>query len=71
MNLGNFSSDSIIYLRVEGGNRIQSRGGNGGNVGNNGANGQRALYTRTKFILDNIEFYQSSRVIALYLLVIF
>ena len=53
MNLGNFSSDSIIYLRVEGGNRIQSRGGNGGNVGNNGANGQRALYTRTKFILDN------------------
>ena len=53
MNLGNFSSDSIIYLRIEGGNRIQSRGGNGGNVGNNGANGQRALYTRTKFILDN------------------
>ena len=53
MNLGNFSSDSIIYLRVEGGNRIQSRGGNGGNVGNNGANGQRALYTRTKYILDN------------------
>ena len=53
MNLGNFSSDSIIYLRIEGGNRIQSRGGNGGNVGNNGANGQRALYTRTKYILDN------------------
>ena len=53
MNLGNFSSDSIIYLRIEGGNRIQSRGGNGGNVGNNGANGQRALYTRTKFIIDN------------------
>ena len=26
MNLGNFSSDSIIYLRIEGGNRIQSRG---------------------------------------------
>ena len=53
MNLGNFSSDSIIYLRIEGGNRIQSRGGDGGNVGNNGNNGQRALYTRTKFILDN------------------
>ena len=53
MNLGNFSSDSIIYLRVEGNNRIQSRGGDGGNVGNNGNNGQRALYTRTKFILDN------------------
>ena len=38
MNLGNFSSDSIIYLRIEGGNRIQSRGGDGGNVGNNGNN---------------------------------
>ena len=53
VNLGNFSSDSIIYLRLETNNRIQSRGGNGGNVGNNGQSGQRALYTRTKFILDN------------------
>ena len=53
VNLGNFSSDSIIYLRLETNNRIQSRGGNGGNVGNNAQSGQRALYTRTKFILDN------------------
>ena len=53
VNLGNYSSDSIIYLRIEPNNRIQAKGGNGGNVGNNGQNGQRALYTRTKFIMDN------------------
>ena len=53
VNLGNFSSDSLVYLRIESGNRIQARGGNGANVGGNGSNGQRALYTRTKFVLDN------------------
>jgi len=53
VNLGNFSSDSLIYLRLETNNRIQSQGGNGGNVGANGTNGQRALYTRTNFVLDN------------------
>ena len=53
VNLGNFSSDSLIYLRLETGNRIQSQGGNGGNVGNNGTIGQRALYTRTNYVLDN------------------
>ena len=53
VNLGNFSSDSLIYLRIESNNRIQARGGNGANVGGNGSNGQRALYTRTNFVLDN------------------
>ena len=60
VNLGNFSSDSLIYLRLESGARIQGHGGNGGNAtgagvgsGPNGQNGQRALYTRTPFIIDN------------------
>ena len=60
VNLGNFSSDSLIYLRLELNARIQARGGDGGNAtgagsgsGPNGSNGQRALYTRTNFILDN------------------
>jgi len=60
INFGNFSSDSLIYLRLELNSRIIGRGGNGGNAtgggqgsGPNGSNGQRALYTRTKFILDN------------------
>ena len=60
LTIGNFSSDSLIYLRLELNARIQSRGGNGGNStgagsgsGPNGSNGQRAFYTRTPFILDN------------------
>ena len=60
VTLGNFSSDSIVYLRLESGARIQGRGGDGGNSigagvgsGPNGQNGQRALYTRTPFIIDN------------------
>ena len=60
VTLGNFSSDSLVYLRLELNARIQGRGGNGGNAtgagsgsGPNGQNGQRALYTRTPFILDN------------------
>jgi len=60
VNLGSFSSDSLVYLRIELNARIQARGGNGGNAtgagsgsGPNGQNGQRALYTRTPFILDN------------------
>ena len=54
LNLGNFSSDSKVYLRINMNNRITGNGGNGGSRGgNNGGNGQRAMYTRTKFILDN------------------
>ena len=60
VNLGTFSADSLIYLRLELNARIQARGGDGGNAtgagsgsGPNGSNGQRALYTRTNFILDN------------------
>ena len=57
VNLGNFSSDSKVYLRINSNKRIIGRGGNGGNAGqnaaSNGQNGQRALYTRTPFIIDN------------------
>ena len=60
INLGNFSGDSLIYLRVDSNCRIQAKGGNGGNAGGgnnpgggNGQNGQRALYSKTNFILDN------------------
>ena len=60
VNLGNFSNDSLVYIRLENNSRIQARGGDGGNAtgagsgsGPNGSNGQRALYTRTNFILDN------------------
>ena len=49
VNLGNFSSDSKVYLRINSDKRISGRGGNGGNAGqnsaSNGGNGQRALYT--------------------------
>ena len=57
VNLGNFSSDSKVYLRINSNKRISGRGGNGGNAGqnsaSNGQNGQRALYTRTPFLIDN------------------
>tara|TARA_B100000941_G_scaffold93638_1_gene65025 strand:- start:1764 stop:2744 length:981 start_codon:yes stop_codon:yes gene_type:complete len=53
VNLGNFSSDSVIYLRLNLNCRISAGGGNGGNVGGNGQNGQRALYSRTPFVIDN------------------
>ena len=54
VNLGSFSADSKIYLRINLNCRITGNGGNGGNNGGqNGQAGQRALYTRTNFILDN------------------
>ena len=54
VNLGNFSNDSKVYLRVNSNQRITGKGGDGGNRGGqNGQGGQRALYTRTPFILDN------------------
>ena len=57
VNLGNFSSDSKVYLRINNNKRISGKGGNGGqrgqNSASNGQNGQRALYTRTPFIIDN------------------
>ena len=57
VDLGNFSSDSRVYLRLEGGAKLIGAGGSGGFAGqggtSNGGNGGRALYTRTKFILDN------------------
>ena len=54
VNLGNFSSDSRVYLRINSNKRISGKGGNGGSRGGqNGQNGQRALYSRTPFIIDN------------------
>ncbi len=54
VNMGNFSSDSKVYLRINANCRIAGKGGNGGSRGGqNGQNGQRALYSRTPFIIDN------------------
>ena len=54
VNMGNFSSDSKVYLRINANCRIAGKGGNGGgNGGNAGQDGQRGLYTRTPFITDN------------------
>ena len=57
VNLGSWSSDSRVYLRINNNDRISGRGGNGGqrgqNAASNGQNGQRALYTRVGFHLDN------------------
>ena len=54
VNLGNFSSDSKVYLRINTNCRITGRGGNGGTRGGqNGSGGQRGLYTRTPFVMDN------------------
>ena len=57
VNLGSWSSDSRVYLRINNNDRISGRGGNGGqrgqNAASNGQNGQRALYTRVNFHLDN------------------
>ena len=54
VNMGNFSTDSRVYLRINANCRITGSGGNGGTRGGqNGGNGQRGLYSRTKFIMDN------------------
>ena len=57
VNLGSWSSDSRVYLRINNNDRISGRGGNGGqrgqNAASNGQNGQRALYARVGFHLDN------------------
>ena len=54
VNMGNFSSDSKVYLRINANCRIAGKGGNGGSRGGqNGQDGQRALYSRTPFIMDN------------------
>ena len=57
VNLGSWSSDSRVYLRINNNDRISGKGGNGGqrgqNAASNGQNGQRALYTRVGFHLDN------------------
>ena len=56
VNLGSWSSDSRVYLRINNNKRISGRGGNGGQRGqsaaSNGQNGQRALYTRVGFHID-------------------
>tara|TARA_B100001029_G_scaffold114961_1_gene95094 strand:- start:1171 stop:2073 length:903 start_codon:yes stop_codon:yes gene_type:complete len=54
INMGNFSSDSKVYLRINAECRIAGKGGNGGTRGGqNGQDGQRGLYSRTPFITDN------------------
>ena len=54
VNLGSFSSDSKVYLRINSNCRITGTGGIGGTRGGqNGSGGQRGLYTRTPFVMDN------------------
>ena len=52
--IGNFTSGSAIYVRVNSGARIAGRGGNGGNVGNSGQAGSTALYSRTNMWVQNL-----------------
>ena len=51
--IGNFTSGSAIYVRVNSGARIAGKGGNGGNVGNGAQAGGTALYSRTNMWVQN------------------
>ena len=47
INIGNFGSDSRVYIRINSNCRIAGYGGNGGGLNANGNGGGTALYTRT------------------------
>ena len=53
INIGNFGSDSRIYIKVNSNCRIAGRGGNGGNIGSGGQSAGTALYTRTGVFIEN------------------
>jgi len=53
INIGNFGSESRVYIKVNSGARIAGKGGNGGNVGQDGQNAGTALYTRTGVFIEN------------------
>ena len=53
INIGNFGSDSRIYIKVNSNCRIAGRGGNGGNIGSGGQSAGTALYTRTGVYVEN------------------
>jgi len=53
INIGNFGSNSRIYIKVNSNCRIAGRGGNGGNIGSGGQSAGTALYTRTGVYVEN------------------
>ena len=53
INIGNFGSNSRIYIKVNSNCRIAGRGGNGGNIGSGGQSAGTALYTRTGVFIEN------------------
>ena len=53
INIGNFGSNSIVYIKVNSNCRIAGRGGNGGNIGSGGQSAGTALYTRTGVYIEN------------------
>ena len=53
INIGNFGSNSIVYIKVNSNCRIAGRGGNGGNIGSGGQSAGTALYTRTGVFIEN------------------
>ena len=53
INIGNFGSNSIVYIKVNSNCRIAGRGGNGGNIGSGGQSAGTALYTRTGVYVEN------------------
>ena len=53
INIGNFGSDSRVYIRINSNCRIAGYGGNGGGLNANGNGGGTALYTRTPVFIEN------------------
>ena len=53
INIGNFGSNSRVYIKVNSNCRIAGKGGNGGNIGSGGQSAGTALYTRTGVYVEN------------------
>ena len=51
--IGNYGSESQVYIKVNSNSRIAGRGGNGGNLGGGAQSAGTALYTRTGVHIEN------------------
>ena len=51
--IGNFGSESRVYIRINSNCRIAGYGGNGGNIDASGQSAGTALYTRTGVFIEN------------------
>ena len=51
--IGNYGSESQVYIKVNSNCRIAGRGGNGGNLGGGAQSAGTALYTRTGVHIEN------------------